>query len=188
MGCHMLDLPFWALDLKYPLTIEAEGPPVHPESTPLWRICHWEFPARGNLPPVKLTWYDGDKRPALQKEHNMPNYHEGTLFVGSEGMLIADYGHHELYPQEKFADFRRPPQTIPDSPGHFEQWFAACKTGSPTGTHFGYSGPLTETVLLGTVAYRTGQKLEWNAEDLKVTNCQEANQFLRREYREGWGL
>jgi hypothetical protein len=103
-------------------------------------------------------------------------------------MLIADYGHHELYPTEKFADFQRPPQTIPDSPGHFQQWLAACKTGSPTGTHFGYSGPLTETVLLGTVAYRTGQKLEWNAEDLKVTNCPEANQFLRREYRAGWRL
>jgi predicted dehydrogenase len=188
MGCHMLDLPFWALDLKYPLTIEAEGPPVHPESTPLWRICHWEFPARGNLPPVKLTWYDGDKRPALQKEHNMPNYHEGTLFVGSEGMLIADYGHHVLYPKEKFADFQRPPQTIPDSPGHFQQWFAACKTGSPTGTHFGYSGPLTETILLGTVAYRAGQKLEWDAENLKITNCPEANQYLRREYRQGWTL
>jgi predicted dehydrogenase len=164
MGCHMLDLPFWALDLKYPLTVEAEGPPVHPESTPLWEICHWEFPARGDLPPVKLTWYDGDRRPALQKEHNMPDYHEGTLFVGSKGMLIADYGHHELFPREKFAEFQRPPRTIPESPGHAEQWLAACKTGSPTGTHFGYSGPLTETVLLGTVAYRTGQKLKWDAE------------------------
>jgi predicted dehydrogenase len=89
MGCHMLDLPFWTLDLNHPLTVEADGPPVHPESTPLWRICHWQFPARGDLPPVRLTWYDGDKRPQLQKEHSMPNYREGTLFVGSEGMLIA---------------------------------------------------------------------------------------------------
>lgn len=188
MGCHMLDLPFWALDLKYPLTVEAEGPPPHPESTPLWRICHWEFPARGELPPVRLTWYDGGKRPALQKEHNMPNYREGTLFVGSEGMLIADYGHHELYPKEKYADFQGPPQTIPDSPGHFQQWLAACKTGSPTGTHFGYSGPLTETVLLGTVAYRTGQKLEWDAQNLKATNCPEADQYIQRTYRQGWAL
>jgi predicted dehydrogenase len=188
MGCHMLDLPFWALDLKYPLTIEAEGPPVHPESTPLWLISHWEFPARGELPPVKLTWYDGDKRPALQKEHNMPNYHEGTLFVGSEGMLIAEYGKHELFPKEKFADFQRPPRTIPESPGHAEEWLTACKTGTPTGTHFAYSGPLTETVFLGTVAYRAGQKLEWDAENLRVTNCPEANQHLRREYRKGWTL
>ncbi len=188
MGCHMLDLPFWALDLKYPLSVEAEGPPVHPESTPLWRICHWEFPARGDLPSVRLTWYDGGKRPRLQKEHNMPDYHEGTLLVGSQGMLIADYGHHELFPKEKFADFRPPPRTIPESPGHANEWLAACKAGTPTGTHFGYSGPLTETVLLGTVAYRTGQKLHWDAENLRVTNCPEANQYVQREYRKGWTL
>jgi predicted dehydrogenase len=188
MGCHMLDLPFWALDLKYPLTIEAEGPPVHRESTPLWRVCRWEFPARGALPPVKLTWYDGGKRPALQKEHDMPDYREGTLFVGAEGMLIAEYGKHQLFPREKFADFRRPARTIEQSPGHAEEWLAACQTGTPTGTHFGYSGPLTETVLLGTVAYRTGQKLAWDAASLRVTNCSEANQYLRRDYRKGWTL
>ncbi len=188
MGCHMIDLPFWALDLKYPISVEAEGPPLNPESTPLWLICHWEFPARGELPPVRLTWYDGGKRPALQKEHNMPDYTEGTLFVGSEGMLIAQYGKHELFPEEKFADFQRPPRTIPESPGHADEWLAACKTGTPTGTHFGYSGPLTETVLLGTVAYRAGQKFEWDAENLKVTNCPEANQYVQREYREGWTL
>jgi predicted dehydrogenase len=188
MGCHMIDLPFWALDLKYPISVEAEGPPVKPESSPLWLICHWEFPTRGDLPPVKLTWYDGGKRPSLQKEHNMPDYPEGTLFVGSDGMLIAQYGKHELFPKEKYADFQRPPQIIPNSPGHAEEWLTACKTGSPTGTHFGYSGPLTETVLLGTVAYRAGQKLEWDAENLKVTNCPEANQYIQREYREGWTL
>jgi hypothetical protein len=99
---------FGLLDLKYPLTVEAEGPPVHPESTPLWEICHWEFPARGNLPPVKLTWYDGDKRPALQEEHNMPDYPKGTLFVGAEGMLIADYGRSRTVSQEKFAELRTP--------------------------------------------------------------------------------
>ena len=188
MGCHLIDLPFWALDLKYPISVEAEGPPVHPESSPVWLIGRWEFPARGDLPPVKLTWHDGDKRPPLQKEHNLPNYHEGVLFVGSEGMLIAEYGKHELHPQEKFANYRRPPRTIPESIGHAEEWLAACKTGSPTGTNFGYSGPLTETVLLGTVAYRAGQKLEWDAENMKVTNCPEANRFIRREYREGWTL
>ena len=188
MGCHMIDLPFWALDLKHPLTVEAEGPPLHPESTPLWLISRWEFPARGELPPVKLTWYDGNKRPALQKEHNMPDYYEGTLFVGSEGMLIADYGHHELFPKEKYADYKRPPRTIPESPGHDNEWLAACKTGSPTGTHFGYSGPLTETVLLGTIAYRIGKKLEWDAKSMAFTNSPEATELTRREYREGWTL
>jgi hypothetical protein len=103
-------------------------------------------------------------------------------------MAALRAGRHEHIPKDKFADFQRPPRTIPESPGHADEWLAACKNGTPTGAHFGYSGPLTETVLLGTVAYRTGQKLERDTEDLKVTNCPEANQYLRREYRKGWTL
>jgi len=192
MGCHMIDLPFSALDLKYPLTVEAKSSkPAHKESAPPWLISKWTFPARGDLPPVEITWYDGNKRPVLQKEHNMPDFKEGVLFVGSNGMLIADYGRFKLYPEDKFAGVRRPP--LPAGPprattGHVAEWVDACKTGGPTGCHFGYSGPLTETVLLGTVAYRAGQKLEWDAENLKVTNFPEANQYIRRAYREGWTL
>jgi predicted dehydrogenase len=185
MGCHMIDLPFMALDLKYPTTVEAEGPKPHPESGPPWLISRWTFPRRGKLPPVKLTWYDGNRRPPLQKEHNMPDWPEGVLFVGSKGMLIAEYGKFKLYPEEKFAGVRRPPQT-PRSIHHQQQWIAASKTGSATGCNFGYAGPLTETVLLGTVAYRAGEKLTWDAENLRVTNCPPANRFLRRENRKGW--
>jgi len=186
MGCHMIDLPFSALDLKYPLTVEALGPKAHPESSPPWLICRWTFPARGNLPPVELTWYDGDKRPPLQKAHNMPDYPEGALFVGSKGMLIADYGRFKLYPEDKFAGVKRPP--LPRGKSHAEDWLSACKTGRPTGCNFGYSGPLTETVLLGTVAHRAGRKLEWDAENMKVTNCPQANRYIRRQYRRGWAL
>ena len=187
MGCHMIDLPFSALDLKYPLTVESESHmAAHKESAPRWMITKWTFPARGELPPVRLTWYDGDKRPPLQKEHSMPDYPEGTLFVGSDGMLIADYGRFKLYPEEKFAGVRRP--QLPQGISHADDWLTACKTGSRTGCHFDYSGPLTETVLLGTVAYRAGKRLEWDAENQKVTNCPEADQFLRREYRIGWAL
>jgi hypothetical protein len=135
---------------------------------------------------VELTWYDGDKRPPLQKEHNMPDWPEATLFVGSQGMLIAEYGKRELYPKEKFAGVK-PPQLARSIP-HAQEWITACKTGSPTGCHFGYSGPLTETVLLGTVAYRAGRKIEWDPVNLKVTNCPEAAPFIRRDYREGWTL
>jgi len=188
MGCHLIDLPFWALDLKYPLTAEAEGPPMHPESTPLWLIVHWEFPARGDRPPVRLTWYDGGKRPPQQKAHNMPDWPEAVLFVGTEGMLISEWGKHELYPKEKFADFRRPPRMIRESIGHAEEWLAACKAATPTGCNFDYSGPLTETVLLGTVAYRVGKKLEWDPVNLKATNCPEAAPLIQRAYREGWTL
>lgn len=190
MGCHMIDLPFMALDLKYPLTCEAEsGKPAHKESSATWLISKWAFPARGDLPPVQLTWYDGDKRPPLQKEHNMPDWPEASLFVGSKGMIIADYGHFKVLPEEKFGRVRRP--RVPRKPSHFQDWIEACKTADPIrpGTNFGYSGPLTETVLLGMVAYRTGEKIQWDAKNMKVTNSLKANEFTHREeYRKGWGI
>ncbi len=187
MGCHMIDLPFSALDLKYPLTVEAESSgPAHKESSPRWLISKWTFPARGDLPPVELTWYDGGKRPPLQNEHNMPDWPEATIFVGSQGMLIADYGRFKLYPEDKFAHVARP--RIPQGLSHADDWLTACKTGGSTGCRFDYSGPLTETVLLGTIAYRMGQKLEWDPLKLEITNCPEANQLVRRAYREGWTL
>jgi len=184
MGCHMIDLPFSALDLKYPLTAEADAPYIHHESAPPWLIAKWTFPARGKLPPVQLTWYDGGKRPPLQKKHNMPDYPEATLFVGSEGMLIADYSRFKLYPEKKFAGVGRP--RIPHGLPHFQDWIIGCRTGSMTGCDFSYSGPLTETVLLGTVAHRAGKKIQWDAENMRVTNCPEANLNIRREYRQGW--
>ena len=192
MGCHMIDLPFMALDLKSPLTVEAfSETPAHMESAPGWLIAKWQFDARGNLPPVHLTWYDGNggKRPALQKEHNMPDWPEATLFVGSEGMMIADYGRFELFPKEKFAGTRL--LGTPRKPSHMGDWIEACKTGDPLrpGTQFQYSGSLTETVLLGTVAFRAGEKLEWDAENLKITNNSDAERFIRRDaYRVGWTL
>ncbi len=189
MGCHMIDLPFSALDLKYPLTVEAQShKPAHAESATKWLISKWTFGARGNLPPVNLTWYDGGKRPPLQKVHNMPDWPEATLFVGSKGMLIADYGHFKLYPEDRFEDVRRP-ALRPRSIHHQQEWITACKTGSPTGCHFGYAGPLTETVLLGIVAYRAGEKLSWDAKNLKISNNPEAERFIRGEkYRKGWTL
>ena len=184
MGCHMIDLPFMALDLKYPLTAEAYShKPAHPESATKWLTANWTFPARGKLPPVRLTWYHGDKRPPLQKQHNMPDYPEGTLFVGSKGMLIADYGHYRLFPEEKFAGVRRP--RVPSIGSHHDDWIEACKTGRPAGTRFDYSGPLAETVLLGVVAYRAGEKIEWDAENLRVVNSPKANRLVQRENREG---
>ncbi|MDP6545824.1 MAG: Gfo/Idh/MocA family oxidoreductase [Phycisphaerae bacterium] len=187
MGCHMIDLPFTALDLKYPLTVESKrSTPVYKESAPRWLISKWTFPKRGALPPVELTWYDGNQRPPLQKQHKMPDWPEATIFVGSKGMMIADYGRFKLLPEKDFAGFRRPP--LAHGPSHTREWIKACKTGSPTGTDFAYAGPLTETVLLGAVACRAGEKLEWDAKNLKATNCPQADQFIRRENRKGWKL
>jgi len=191
MGCHLLDLAFWTLDLKHPLTVEAEGPrQVGREVTPRWLIARWTFPQRGKLPPVTLTWHHGGKRPELPKEVNLPDWPIAVLFVGSGGMLITQLEvvppRFEMHPKGEFTDFRAPPQTIPRSIGHANEWIAACKTGKPTTCNFDYSGPLAETVLLGNVAYRVGEKLQWDPVNLKAVNCPGADRFIRREYREGW--
>ncbi len=190
MGCHYIDLPFWALKLRHPTTVAAEGPPVHEETCPLHAIVHYEFPARDEQPPVKLSWYDGGQLPtALLEEHQLTDKKGGgVLFIGDKGVLFADYDHHKLLPADKFTNFQAPARTIPDSIGHYAEWIKACKTGSPTTCNFDYSGALTETVLLGNVAYRSGKKLEWDAENLRVTNEPDANRFIRREYRAGWTL
>ncbi|HID77799.1 MAG TPA: Gfo/Idh/MocA family oxidoreductase, partial [Planctomycetaceae bacterium] len=185
--CHYCDLAFWALKLRYPNTIEATGP-VHPESAARWTIARQEYPARGDLPPVTLTWYNGGGYPPLVKEKKIPQWGSAVLFVGSEGMLIADYNRHKLLPEDKFADFRPPDPYIPASIGHHKEWVEACKTGGTTTCNFDYSGPLTEAALLCNVALRTGKKIIWDAENLKAIDCPEADQFLRRRYREGWTL
>jgi len=186
MGCHYFDLAFWALDLRHPATIEAEGPPVHAESTPAWEHCRYEFPARGDRPPVTLTWTHR-KTPPIFAENKFPPWAWG-VFVGTDGMLLASYPKHMLWPEDKFTDYEPPEPSIPRSIGHHQEWITACKTGSPTTCNFDYSGAITETVLLGNVAYRTGQKLAWDAANMSVTNCPEANDYLQREYRPGWTL
>jgi hypothetical protein len=110
------------------------------------------------------------------------------LFVGDKGMLAMSYGQRALLPEGRFADYQPPDRSMPDSIGHWAEWVAAFKTGSPTGCNFDYAGALTETVLLGNVAFRAGKKLEWDGVNLKVTNCPEAEQFVRREYHSGWTL
>ncbi len=187
MACHHMDLPFWALDLRVPETIEAEGPPVHPESCPAWLIVRYTFPARGELPPVNLTWYSG-RRPHYFEEGLLPEWGNGTLFVGSDGMLLADYGRHVLLPKEKFQDWVPPTPSIPDSIGHHAEWIEGCKTRTPALCDFSYAGPLTEAVLLGNVAYRSGQRLSWDARHMKLPGTPEAEKYLRRRYRRGWRL
>jgi predicted dehydrogenase len=186
MGCHYLDLAHWALNLRHPLTIDTEGPPIHPETTPSWLIVHYEYAARDTLPPVRVSWYDGGKRPTGILADNVPNWRNGVLFVGKKGMLLADYEHRRLLPESDFADFVPPTPWIPDSIGHYQEWLQACKTGSPTTCDFDYAGALSEAVLLGNVAYRSGRKLEWDAALLKFKNCNEAINYIHPEYRKGW--
>jgi hypothetical protein len=184
MACHYMDLPFWALDLRHPTRCETEGPKVHPETCPLGLIVKYDFPARGTQPALKLTWYDGDMIPRKIADQPVPA--NGVMFIGSEGMMFADYSRYKLFPADKFASFKPPAQTIPDSIGHHAEWIKACKDGSPTTCNFDYSGALTETVLLGNVAYRLGKAIEWDAANLVATNAPEAAKLVNKEYRKGW--
>jgi predicted dehydrogenase len=186
MGCHYMDLAFWALGLRHPTTIAAEGPPVHSETAPLGLKVTWTFPARGDQPPANLTWMDGDMVEKPVHEQELPN--GGVYFIGDNGTLFASYGNYRLFPEEQFKDFTPPPKSIAKSIGHHQEWIAACKTGSPTLCNFDYSGALSETVLLGSVAYRTGKTLDWSPTTLKATNAPEADKYLRRAYRKGWEL
>lgn len=188
LGSHWNDLPFWALKLRHPLTISATGPKPHPEIAPASMTATYEYGARGAMPAVRLTWYQGEEKPELLRGGLIPKWDSGVLFVGNKGMLLADYGRHLLLPEDKFKDFQRPPQTIPDSLGHHKEWIHACKTGSPTTCSFDYSGPLTEANHLGNVAYRVGRKIEWDSKNLTAKSVPEADKFIRREYRKGWSL
>lgn len=189
MACHIMDIAFWGLKLGLPTSVVAEGPAVHAESTPKWCIVHYEFPARDKLPPVKLVWYDGGKLPSkdLFEGEKVPSL--GLLFIGSKGKLLVPYfRNHQLLPKKKFKDFEPPKETIPKSPGHHAEWIKACKDGSATGSNFDYASIMTESVLLGNVAFRAGKKIEWDAEKMKATNCPEADKFIQRKYRKGWSL
>ncbi len=188
LGSHWNDLPFWALNLDAPTAVEAFGPKPHPEIAPASMSAVYEYNARGNMPACTLTWYQGDHKPEIWKNGGIPQWDSGVLFVGDDGMLLSDYGKHVLLPEEKFEDFKRPEQFIENSPGHHEEWLIACKEGTPTGSPFSYAGPLTEANHLGNVAFRAGQKIEWDAANLKITNVADANKFLGREPRTGWSL
>jgi predicted dehydrogenase len=190
-GCHFMDLPHWALDLRIPSSVQTiEGPPVHPDSVPPWLIVRYQYPARGAQPAVKLTWYHGGKQPPPEvlPPDLAHQWKSGVLFVGKKGSLLSDYGRHRLLPEADFAGFVPPALTIPDSIGHHAEWIRACKTGAPTTCNFDYSGALTEAVLLGNVAYRSGTQIEWDSRKLRAKNWPAADEFIQHRYRKGWKI
>lgn len=183
MGCHYMDLPFWALGLRHPISVEAEGPAVNSETAPLGLTVRYKFPKTDRHPALNFTWYDGNMIP--KSINGVRVKANGVMFVGSEGMMFADYGSYRLMPPANFADFKPPKQTIPKSIGHHREWLQACRDGSPTTCNFDYSGALTETVLLGNIAYRSGTKFGWDGSTLKADNA-EAQKLIAKEYRPGW--
>lgn len=193
IGCHAFDPVFRALKLGPPLSIQASSTRVNEETYPQGSMVTYQFPARGNMPPVKLTWYDGGLRPPrpgeLEDDQLMGD--NGRLLVGDNGKILGN----KIIPEDTRQALAEVPKTIPRSIGHYKEWIEACKGGQPGGSNFDWAGPLAETVLLGNVALRvqlrkelTRRKLLWDSETFRFPNCDEANQFLRREYREGWSL
>jgi predicted dehydrogenase len=192
LGSHWNDLPFWAMKLDAPKTIEASGPPPHPEIAPASMMATYEYGPRGDMPALKLTWHQGTSKPKLWTEEKIPQWTNGMLFVGEKATLLADYTRHQLLVDGKnlatFAPFNVPPQSIPNSPGQHAEWIAVCKNGGTTGSNFDYAGKLTEANHLGNVAFRAGKKLTWDADRMRFPNAPEAEHFLGREYRKGWSL
>jgi len=199
MGCHILDPAFWALKLGQPSSVEATTTHweerISSETYPRASIVRYEFPARGDMPPVKLTWYDGRLKPPIPKELE-PGRKLGTngaILVGDKGAIM--HGSHgaggvQIIPEAKMKAYQRPPKTIPRVKGSHEQdWVRACKDGKPASSNFDYGGPLTEMVLLGVLAMRVkDEKLEWDGKNMKFTTNNKANEYLHIKYRDGWTL
>lgn len=224
MGCHFIDVPYRALQLGYPVAVECSVGSVYtgffeerinPDSFPPSSVTYIQFPARKNMPPVELVWYDGGIKPRrpdeLLPDEMMGEYDGGIIFEGSKGKIMAGlFGRNPtLLPTRKMKETQLPKSKYPfvenGIEGHQQQWVKACKKGygAYTSSSFDKSGPLTETVLMGNLAvrgynyqetnskgeisYPGRKKLLWDAVNMRVTNFDPANQFVRRTYRQGWG-
>jgi len=195
MGIHNLAPAFSALKLTAPTSVHSSSTLVNQETLPLASTVHYEFPAREDMPPVKLHWYEGGILPArpdeLEDTRELSG-EDGLIFVGDKGkMYVEGWGGNSprLIPEAKMRAYKPPPKTLPRSIGHHKEWIQACKTGSPTRSNFDFAGPLTEAVLLGTISVRMGgKKLTWDSQNMRITNLPEANKYLHYQYRPGWTL
>jgi predicted dehydrogenase len=194
-GAHTLDPVFWSLKLGHPVSVEASNSDLNPETYPIASSVRYEFPQRGELPPVTVSWYDGIQPTSphgIDNPKNLGDGEGGALFIGEKGMFTCGtYGNSpRLLPEEKMKDFVKPPETIPRVKGtHEMDWIQGCKEGRAAGADFSYSGPLTEVALLGNIAKRLpGNTLQWDAESMTFKNSNEANAFVKTNYREGWSL
>lgn len=193
MACHNMDPAFWALDLGHPVGVEATAEGLTSETYPTKATVVYEFPARGDLPPVRLTWYSGHIPPRpdeLEPGQELVGRGNGILFVGDKGKIMCPgwAGAPEIIPKSRKESYKIPAPTLPRSNGHVRDWVDACKGGAPASANFDYSGLLAEVVLLGNVAILTGEKLNWNGETMKAINCPEADKYIRPEYHHGWEL
>lgn len=195
-GCHILDIPFWALKLKYPKFISASGPEVHAKQTPTAMTSVFTFLDSISGKPVKLYWSQAKGGPKEVKALGVPTtiVKDGkkrgtnTLFIGEKGMLLCGFDDYQLLPEKKFADVKLPESYLPASPGFHKEWINACKGGDPASCNFDYSGPLSETVILANNVYRAGidSSISWQAEDLQVGGSSKVQTMIKPEFRKGW--
>jgi predicted dehydrogenase len=188
-GCHILDIAYWALDLKYPTKVAIENPNPDPAKTPTAFHSTFDFPAVGNRPALKLHWYQG--KPAVLDQLGVkPGPGVNTLFIGEKGMLTSGFdtkgvkllssdGKEEL-------TFKLPSPTLEKSPGFHKEWLAACRGGKPSTCDFAYSGPMTETVLLANAAFRAKGGFDWDAANQKATGNSSVDEYLVPKFRKGW--
>lgn len=195
MACHNIDNAVWALDLDAPTSVEASAADgVDPERVPFCALYHYHFPAKGDRPAVRLTWSDGGLRSPIPEvvgpEEQLEGGGNGTLFIGEKGVIsCAGWGGApRIFPMTLHESYQRPPASIPRSKGHHRDWINACKGGPAASSHFEYGARLTEIILLGNAALRTGKKLWWDAAAMKATNSSEADAFLKGDYRAGWEI
>jgi predicted dehydrogenase len=190
-GCHVLDIPFWALDLAHPVHVSGSGPEPDPKRTPKSLASRLDFPARTGAdgkawPAVSVHWYQG--LPPVLAERGIDSElakKKNTLFIGTDGMLICGFDAWSLLPAEKFAGYDGPKQTIPKSPGFHREWLDACRGGTPATCNFDSTGPLSESVLLANIAYRVQGEFDWDAAAMESSR-DDVNTLLRRQYRRGW--
>jgi len=212
MACHAFHVIVKALALGAPESVSAELTVVreplgkgdkpdpdwtrsrrgsYPETFPSSSVVTWDFPARGDQPPVRMIWHEGGLRPARPRElaADRDLGPDGLLFVGEKGTLLSGFtGGIRFLSSQQEKSFAAPPKTLPRTKDHYMEWVDACKGGPPANCNFDFAAPLTEIALLGVVAQRTGKFLLWDAEGMRFPNDAAATRLLKPEYRQGWSL
>lgn len=188
MGCHIFNMPFMALDLRDPLTVQAETSGHNRESFPAWAIVHYEFGARGNRGPLNLHWYDGGKRPDPKLAPGFELGGNGSIVICEKGTIFSPDESNTIFKLVGGAEM--PDVKVDESPGHMAEFFNAVAGGKPAVSNIpNYSGPLTETVLLGNLAiWANGPKLEWDARNMKVRGTDEFDSLIRPTFEPGWAV
>ncbi|MFP6618632.1 MAG: Gfo/Idh/MocA family oxidoreductase [Pirellulaceae bacterium] len=196
MGCHIMDMPYWALDLGYPTRVSARSKGNTLHSGPTAAVVTYEFAAGKNHHDLKFNWYDGDNMPAatvLSGAGVAPNQVAkkfDLVMIGDAGKMFFKRTSTDwvITPESRGKEFKAPAPTIPRVANEDVEWLTACQGGPAALSNFSRSGPFTEVVLLGNLAIRAGKPLQWDGENMRATNCPEAAQYVSRDYRKGWEL